>query len=106
MNKEWLAGLSVGDEVLVHNSMYRSIRKVSRITPTQIVVGLTKFRRHSGSQVGGSVWNGLQIRQVTDADREAAERAKIVAAVSAVLTDNNSPISLLRAISACLKDQP
>ena len=82
--KDWLDSLKPGDEVAVtfgYTSAH-GIATVDRTTPTQVIVGRARFRRSDGYRVGDSgAWSRASIRPVTDAIRESATRAKLIAAI-------------------------
>lgn len=57
-DKEWLAGLKPGDTVIVSGGYDRRdrARKVERMTPTQIVVGTSRYDRATGKLRGDSIY--------------------------------------------------
>lgn len=50
-----------GDKVVVYNRWIDSIKTVGRVTKTQIIINGTKYKRDTGSQIGGSVWSFSKI---------------------------------------------
>lgn len=56
-----LKDLKEGDKVVVYKRWGDSINVIEKVTKTQIVVNGTKYRRESGSQIGGSVWYSSRI---------------------------------------------
>jgi hypothetical protein len=82
--EEWLQNLAVGDLVYgVAGLRGRSdwgIRRIDRITPKQVWTGKVAWRRSDGRGVGFGPY-GPEIRPVTDADREALTRRRLVAQI-------------------------
>lgn len=76
----WLAHLKPGNEVLVKTSRSRTICKVERLTPTQIIINNAfRFRRSDGEEHGGQPYNRRTLEQVEPEDldrREAQQLAK------------------------------
>lgn len=57
-DSDWLASLKPGDAVAVGGGHYGyRLRKVARITATQILVDASRFNRKSGWMCGRSNWN-------------------------------------------------
>lgn len=81
----WLDSLKPGDEVAVtfgYTSAHAIVATVSRTTPTQVIVGHSRYRRSDGYMVGDSGdWSRASIQPVTDAIRESATRAKLIASI-------------------------
>lgn len=71
MNKknDWLKSLKVGDTVIVESSgAYRGrmIDTIERLTKTQIITSVGKFRRNSGDEVGDyNTWTSKWIKEPT-----------------------------------------
>ena len=79
-SNEWLQELKAGDTVIVKGSHgRREVRTVQRVTPTQIVVGLTKYHKKDGREVGGDYFTQY-LKQAT---------AESVAEIRAVAKRNN-----------------
>ena len=101
-DKEWLANLKVGDTVVVQNSNYGcsdSIRKVARLTKTQIVLESgSKFRRNDGTPVNADSWNR---RFLYEATSEAIDKIKQERLASSFrhIKWNELPLEVLSKIS-------
>ena len=61
-----LKDLVVGDDVLVTSMYHRRIAKIDKVTKTQIVVDNVRFRRDSGWQCGGDIWDRKSISVPTE----------------------------------------
>lgn len=61
-----LKDLVEGDKVLVTGMYHRRIAKVDKVTKTQIVVDNARFRRNSGWQCGGDIWDMKSISVPTE----------------------------------------
>ncbi len=66
---DWLKGVKKGDSVVRCSGYYgKSVEKVDRVTPTQIVLETGgKYRKSDGNQVGGS---GYHIAYITEPTAE------------------------------------
>ena len=75
---EWLDGLQVGMTVATGTKLYGySIRKVERLTNTQIVVGTSRYSRKTGLLCGKSYGGTVnKVRPVTDKIRRAVMQVK------------------------------
>lgn len=73
--KEWTDTLKPGDLVLV-DGFNEHIEKVVRLTPTQVVVGVNRFRRSDGRVIGGGGRSYDFIKPLTESDK-----ARIAAAI-------------------------
>jgi hypothetical protein len=72
----WLEALKDGDEVVIRHryGMDRHgmrLVKVTKITPTQIVANGSRFRRDTGWERGGSVWDSTSLLEATPERRKA-----------------------------------
>lgn len=63
-----LKDLKVGDLVVVNSEYGEKLYPVQRITNTLIIVQDTKFRKHTGSQVGEVMWYRESIYIPTEND--------------------------------------
>ena len=81
-----LKDLVVGDDVLVISRYYRRIAKVDKVTKTQIIANNARFRRDSGWQYGGDIWNRKRISVPTEKEisdvKEENLRNTLVYAIS------------------------
>lgn len=62
---ENLENIKVGDKVIVVKRYTRHVRKVKRLTKTQIVVDDDKFRKSDGKSVNNYGWFSPFIRKAT-----------------------------------------
>lgn len=64
---DWLAGLSVGDDVALDAGFSGySIAKVEKLTATQIVIGNSRYKRDSGRLIGASGYRVSFLKMPTD----------------------------------------
>ena len=63
-----LKDLKVGDLVIMHTEYVDGIVPVQRITNTLIIVKDTKFRKHSGYQIGEGIYHRKHISIPTEDD--------------------------------------
>ena len=78
--KDWLQSLKPGDKVAIEtiNGGY-VLRKVSRLTKTQIVLDNSqKFYISSGLSVGGSFYHKTSIIPITAEMKETVERSTLI----------------------------
>ncbi len=83
--KNWLASLKAGDEVIAHGSGFAGkakIATVDRVTPTQIVVDGVRFRRTSGQQVTKDAWHWSYLEILTP---EAGYQIRCQEAIRAII---------------------
>lgn len=59
--KTWLEELEVGSQVIVDHQGRLRLWKVDRVTKTQIIIGMWRFRRSDGGVVGMSGWSRSQL---------------------------------------------
>jgi len=78
--KDWLQSLKTGDDVAIETITGGYVlRKVSRLTKTQIVLDNSqKFYISSGQLVGGSHYRSTSIIPVTAEIRETIERSILI----------------------------
>lgn len=108
---EWLAGLKVGDEVVVERGACNtSIQKVTRLTAKRLVIGGSlRIWRATGFSLTGNEWNRACIRQLTYDNREACARAVAISTIQRALRSavgpahSTSTVSLLAAASCFTK---
>lgn len=75
--QDWLANLAVGDEVIVAYRGYDSrhpgtLKRVERLTATQIIIGAERWRRSNGKIIGGGY--GRSLLEPTEKRRQAFVR--------------------------------
>lgn len=65
---DWLNELKTGDKVIVKTGYYGSdLKKVEKITPTQIVVGGSRFRKKDGYLMGANdIWCTTKLHPATE----------------------------------------
>lgn len=69
-----LDNIKAGDRVIVHSYGYLRVATVDRVTPTQIIVGHSKYRRKNGNAVGGGIWGADFISRAEGENLKVAER--------------------------------
>ena len=95
----WLAGLKVGDKVcLITSRGPGTIEWVTRVTPTQFVVGdVTRIWRKNGDKVGKEMWSFTTIYPLTE-ERLAAMAEHAVRRRFAGLPMRDLPVAAMREI--------
>ena len=108
-NQEWLSNLKVGDYVLLDATRNLggaiSIRKVDRLTKTQIIVGHTKFRRSDGRQIGVGGWTTTLIVEPTQERKLEVENAILVSKLKAIKWADY-PVEILRQVKKIISENP
>lgn len=62
--EEWLAGLKVGDEVMIWGNRRSVLTVVERATKLHVTAAGRKFRRKNGSEVtDGDIWQARWIER-------------------------------------------
>jgi len=70
--KEWMMSLQPGDRVEIFGGTGGNrIGTVTRVTPTQLLIGTRRFRRKSGDEVSASKWWRQYLRPLTPATERA-----------------------------------
>lgn len=69
MSKEWLQGIEAGDKVIRCNGCQKDIVEVVRVTPTQIVLQHTRYRKSDGWQITSNRWNHSWLKPMNDDDK-------------------------------------
>ena len=81
-----LKDLVAGDEVLVTGTFHIRIAKIDKVTKTQIVIDNARFRRDSGCQCCGDIWNRKSISVPTEKEisdiKEENFRKELLYAIS------------------------
>lgn len=73
---EWLSSIKEGDTVAVGGSFYGyGLAVVDRVTPTQLVIGASRYRRKDGYRRGDSSWDTAHIER-PDAPHVVADIAE------------------------------
>lgn len=63
-----LANIEVGDKVLSYGRLGSRLETVTKITKTQIVTNIGRYRRDTGRLIGADAWSGRWIRIPTQGD--------------------------------------
>lgn len=102
---EWLASLSLGDELLIRSGSYGlSIAHVDRITKARIFVGAQSFHR-SGSRAGNKVgdsssWQWTSIHPVTQEHRDQIAVSRLVKHMRDGVVWHKLPLATLHEVAA------
>lgn len=106
VDQAWLDGLKVGDPVFMRWGFDgMSVSHVSKITPTQIHVGGSKFRRKGGSEIGNhSRYNFNSIEPVTE-DLLDLIREKKLRRRAAETDFHKLPFDILKKIMALVPEE-
>jgi hypothetical protein len=103
MNTEWISTLAVGSPVVIERGYGRSflsVDKVTRVTPTQVVIGSTKFRKSDGKAVGqDDSYFTLRLVEPTP-ERLKTVRRNTLAEKLARAKWGNLPLEVLEAVEA------
>lgn len=98
-NHEWLAGLKAGDEVAIFAAGYgrtHELAKVDRVTATQVVIGIGRYRRSDGRKIGTSGrWTSAWLRELTPQIRAECYERKIRADIARIQWDKVPLANLL-----------
>lgn len=112
-NEEWRQTVKVGDEAFIHSRHGYTFVKVTRLTPTQIIVGENmRFNKKTGDRCGQDCWNFESLVQPTEeikqGIRERNERRKAVDKYDALVRKNstNYTTEQLLAVVAILEPKP
>lgn len=102
---EWLASLKPGDEVATPRRLGHraAILLVDKVTPTQIVCGLQRYRKDNGRVIGSESWSAHSIKPVTPELRQEVETQSLIADFSRRIWER-VPLAKLRAIAAILSE--
>ena len=95
-----LENVQVGD-TLIWNGRYIAdsrIVKVTRLTKTQVIVGLDKFRKSDGRSVGGSAWDTISVTIPKEGEIEKIREARLHRKLAYDISDA-CQINLLRKMS-------
>lgn len=105
-SNEWLAGLKPGDLVVRaagYGSYALALERVSKTTPTQVMVGAEKFRRADGMLVGGGrSMMTVKILQPTPENRGVIRQRRLAGAC-ATTNWQSLPLPILEQINAILE---
>lgn len=93
-----LNAVQAGDELLCHSGYgsQQVLARVDRVTPTQIVIGNSRYRRADGYRVGDTGYGRGRVTIPTDADRERLARLVAVRAIRETTTDSTKHLSAAR----------
>lgn len=101
----WLESLKEGDEVMIPGRYGAppSFVKVTKITPTQIVIGRDRYRRTNGRQVGRDAWSSTFIVEPTQEGRERHEMESLRLRLERYVKSPAATLEVLRAMYKVLK---
>lgn len=107
---EWRSALSIGDEIALHTYHPKryDIRKITKITKTQIVVGHWRFRKNTGLAIGQDIYSSTEIIPVTQEIRESVRRESLLHSLRNIAWANYSTETLqdiLELLSQELKEK-
>lgn len=106
--KDWLANLAVGDEVIVSHGGFDSrhpghLKRVERITATQIIIGADRWRKSDGRMIGNGIY-GRSLLEPTPKRRQALVRYKNLETVRNARWDKASDELLAQVAALVLRD--
>lgn len=102
----WRESLAVGSVVVMRSGFgyaKYSLAKVTSITPTQIVIGHSRFRKRDGGLVGGDAWSSLSIEPVTE-HRVAQIRADSLAKQLRAVEWSRVPLDILDRVDSIMRE--
>lgn len=101
----WFESLKEGDEVMIPGryGASPSFAKVTKITPTQIVIGRDRFKRTNGYQVGRDAWSSTCIVEPTKEGRERAEMEYLRVHLERYVKSPAATLDVLRAMLKVLR---
>lgn len=90
---EWLQSLKVGDEVIYIDRASKSVRKVTRVTPKQVIVSIGNAKDYDAA-----FWkkDGIKVGSATDSWSTAASISMPTAEVVAAIREKNKFRKLLK----------
>ncbi len=101
-----MQGLKVGDVVIRSGNHTASVERVTKITPTQIVVGSERVRKGNGWKVGeSSSWAFTTIKEATPERVKEIREAQEMSKLKRIINEqkwNHMPLDQLRAVAALL----
>ena len=100
-DKEWLAGLKAGDEVVVSSGYVQrvpAIHRVTRVTGTLVIVGASRYRKSDGYAPGNGYHRG-RIVQPTPERRDIAEEKMLRARLESIATSPETALGWLNVFS-------
>jgi hypothetical protein len=103
--KAWLESLKEGDEVMLPGryGASPSFAKVTKITPTQIVIGRDRFKRTNGRQVGRDAWSSTCIVEPTQEGRDRHEMEALRVRLERYVKSPAATLEVLRAMRKVLQ---
>jgi hypothetical protein len=95
----WIDALSVGGPVLVETYLEPlTLRTVTKFTPTQVVIGDSRFRRDTGRLVGdSSSWRTTRLVEPTEENLRTYKYQKAAAALRRVAWSSLTEDDAIRA---------
>jgi hypothetical protein len=104
-----ISDLIAGDSVIVRSRNGSSLGVLSKVTKTQLTVGLNKFNRSSGRQIGSTAFYGMWITVPVDGEIErvrAETRLRLLSNKLGGIDWRKQPLETLEKINAILTTQP
>lgn len=106
VRKMTLSDLKAGDEVVVKASGYYQVYErhtITRVTPTQIVIGPNRYRKSDGYRIGdGTGWGTIRAYVITDEIRAEIRYRELVNHMKGQ-NWNSYPVQILEEIFEILK---
>lgn len=99
--------VNVGDSVHISGGFGhgRSVKKVTRITAKQFLVGTVRFWKERGAVVGGGTWNCSYARYATEEDRAEIKKSNLRITLRKKIRDtkfSDLPTDTLQAIVSAI----
>lgn len=76
--RESLENVKVGDVVIEHYGWRIAVAKVTKVTATQIVIGVNRYRKKDGWIVGSGPWDLRWITIPKESEIEELKRQKFI----------------------------
>lgn len=100
-----ISDLKEGDSVIIRSRNGNNVGVISKLTKTQLTVGLNKFNRSSGRQIGSTAFYGLWLAVPLDGDIErvrAEARVRLLSNKLGGIDWRKQPLETLEKINAIL----
>jgi hypothetical protein len=110
----WLKRLKVGDDVIVQyygmgGRQTLAIKKVERVTNTQIIIGVAKFRKGNGCEIGGGYHSADLLMPTPEAlaiVKETNRRRDLIIKFRAIQENKLSTDTLAAIVALIDSDEP
>ena len=92
------SAVQIGDELLCHSGYgsQQVLARVDRVTPTQIVIGHSRYRRADGYRIGDTGYGRGRVTVPTEKDRERLTRYEVCKAIRQTTTKSTKHLSAER----------